>query len=76
MPVLKASVRLLPSQPFFPLTLSATGAVSELSSVLARAGLSIYYLSTCNDDYILVQEDQVERALVHLRAVFASGTGK
>lgn len=46
------------------------GAVSELSGVLAGAGLSIYYLSACNEDYILVQHSQVDRALLHLRAVF------
>jgi hypothetical protein len=39
------------------------GLVAPLSSVLAKVGVSIYYLSTCNLDYILVAEKEVELAL-------------
>lgn len=32
-----------------------TGAVSQIAPILAQKGVSIYYLSTCNDDFILVR---------------------
>eukprot|EP01119_Soliformovum_irregulare_P013183 TRINITY_DN3489_c0_g1_i1.p1 TRINITY_DN3489_c0_g1~~TRINITY_DN3489_c0_g1_i1.p1 ORF type:complete len:304 (+),score=44.40 TRINITY_DN3489_c0_g1_i1:246-1157(+) len=46
--------------------------VSTLSAILAEAGISIYYLSTFNSDFILVPEKQMESALTCLNAKFKS----
>lgn len=35
-------------------------------------GISIYYLSTCNDDFILVQSEDVAHAVEELKAGFAA----
>jgi len=50
----------------------ALGAVSELSAALALGGVSIYYLSSSVDDFILVQQSEVEKALGLLRSLFNS----
>jgi len=50
--------------------LQVIGLVSEISHVLAKAGISIYYLSTGNSDYILVPEDNLHGALNSLKDHF------
>jgi hypothetical protein len=39
------------------------GAVTQVSDILALNGISIFYLSTFDDDFILVQNDKTEAAL-------------
>ncbi|PRP82990.1 GATS-like protein 1 [Planoprotostelium fungivorum] len=42
--------------------------VHVFSRILAGAGVSIYYLSTANSDYILVPEESIDDALTALRS--------
>ncbi len=44
------------------------GVLSELSKVLANAGVSIFALSTYDTDYLLVKSTQLETALDALRS--------
>ncbi|MCX7778918.1 MAG: ACT domain-containing protein [Patescibacteria group bacterium] len=44
-----------------PLGFSLTGIVSFLSTILAKAGISILYVSTYETDYIFVQEEKLEK---------------
>jgi hypothetical protein len=50
--------------------------ISELSHVLAKAGISIYYLSTGNSDYILVPEDNLPAAMNSLKDHFQMIAGE
>jgi len=45
-----------------PLDLSLTGVLASLAVPLAEAGVSIFAISTCDTDYVLVREDDLERA--------------
>jgi len=53
-----------------------TGLISELSHVLAKACISIYYLSTGNSDYILVPEDNLPAAMNSLKEHFQMIAGE
>ncbi len=50
-----------------PLDFSLTGILSALSGALARASVSIFAISTYDTDYILVQQQDLERASAALR---------
>ncbi len=45
-----------------PLYFSLTGIIATLSTVLAKAGISIFAFSTYNTDYFLVKEKNLEQA--------------
>lgn len=45
-----------------PLGFAITGIVSSLSKPLAEAGISIFYVSTYETDYLLVEEENLEKA--------------
>ena len=49
------------------LVFSLTGILADLSGVLARAGVSIFAVSTYNTDYLLVKNDVLSTALQALR---------
>jgi len=42
------------------------GVLAELSTTLARAGVSIFAVSTFNTDYILIKDDDLEKAITSL----------
>lgn len=46
-----------------PLDFSLTGILSSLALPLARSGISIFALSTYDTDYLLVKENQLQRAI-------------
>eukprot|EP01097_Dermamoeba_algensis_P000906 TRINITY_DN1333_c0_g1_i2.p1 TRINITY_DN1333_c0_g1~~TRINITY_DN1333_c0_g1_i2.p1 ORF type:complete len:372 (+),score=111.15 TRINITY_DN1333_c0_g1_i2:45-1160(+) len=46
------------------------GMVHSFSTPLAEGGVSIYYLSSCDSDFILVAEKELGSALYHLRKKF------
>ena len=46
-----------------PLDFSLTGVLASLTSPLAEAGVSVFALSTYLTDYLLVREDDLERAV-------------
>jgi uncharacterized protein len=50
-----------------PLDLSTVGVLAGLAMTLARAGVSIFAISTFDTDYVLVREDDLQRALDALR---------
>lgn len=50
-----------------PLDFSLTGVLSSLANPLAQAGISIFALSTYETDYILVKQNDLEKALQTLR---------
>ncbi len=50
-----------------PLDFALTGILASLLDPLAKAGISIFALSTFNTDYILVKADKVEAATQALR---------
>ena len=50
-----------------PLDFSLTGVLAGLAAPLAAAGISIFALSTYDTDYLLVRNDDVERAIRSLR---------
>jgi hypothetical protein len=52
------------------LDLSAVGILSSILSPLARAGISIFSISTFDTDYILVRTDVLEKASKVLRQHF------
>lgn len=52
-----------------PLDFALTGILASLAGPLAKAGVSIYALSTYNTDYVLVKESQLDEAIDALRAV-------
>ena len=45
-----------------PLGFVLTGIVSSLSEALAKAKISIFYISTYETDYLLVKEENLDRA--------------
>lgn len=49
------------------LDFAQTGILSSIAGPLARAKISIFAMSTFNTDYILVKEDQLEKAVESLR---------
>lgn len=51
-----------------PLDFGLSGILAALLDPLAKAGISIFALSTYNTDYILVKADKVEAATTALRA--------
>jgi hypothetical protein len=51
-----------------PLNLSETGVLSSLAFPLARAGVSIFVLSTYDTDYLLVKEENLAKAIQALAA--------
>ena len=51
-----------------PLDFSLTGVLADLANPLAKAGSSIFALSTYNTDYLLVKEDKLEQAVSTLEA--------
>ena len=50
-----------------PLAFNMTGVLAGLATPLAAAGISIFALSTYDTDYVLVRNDDVERAVQALR---------
>ena len=51
-----------------PLDFGLTGILSSVLDPLAKAGISIFAISTYHTDYILVKADKVEAATAALRA--------
>ncbi|MFP3449983.1 ACT domain-containing protein, partial [Pseudomonas sp. SIMBA_067] len=49
-----------------PLGFSLTGIMANISGVLARAGVSIFSISTYDTDYILVKQQTVNKAMAAL----------
>ena len=49
------------------LDFSLIGILSEISSVLAKEGISIFAVSTYDTDYILVRDEVLEKAIIALR---------
>ena len=45
-----------------PLAFTLTGVVSSLTVPLAAAGIGVFVISTYDTDYLLVKDDQLERA--------------
>jgi uncharacterized protein len=52
-----------------PLDFSLTGILAALAEPLAKAGISLFAISTFDTDYVLVREVDLERAKTALRAV-------
>lgn len=50
-----------------PLDFALTGVLASLALPLAEAGVSIFAISTFDTDYVLVQEENLERAVNALR---------
>jgi len=46
--------------------------VDEMAAVLGSNGVSIFYLSTCNDDFILVESSDLQRSLALLHHTMAT----
>ena len=55
-----------------PLAFSLTGVLASLTDPLAREGVSVFALSTYDTDYLLVKNEQLDRAI---RALGAEGYG-
>jgi uncharacterized protein len=51
-----------------PLDFALTGVLAGLALPLARAGVSIFAVSTYDTDHVLVREDRLEDAVAALRA--------
>ena len=51
-----------------PLDLSSTGIIAEISGILAKNNIPIFTISTYNTDYILVKNQDLERAVHALEA--------
>lgn len=51
-----------------PLDLSLTGVLASLTEPLARAGVSVFAISTFDTDYLLVRETQLDAAVAALSA--------
>ncbi len=51
-----------------PIPFEEAGVLSTLAGTLARAGLSLFALSTFDTDYVLVRESDLGAALAALRA--------
>src|ERR1700754_1954314 len=50
-----------------PIPFATTGVLASIAPPRAAAGISIFAVSTYDTDYVLVREDDVERALAVLR---------
>ncbi|PRP85780.1 hypothetical protein PROFUN_05972 [Planoprotostelium fungivorum] len=50
-----------------PLGFTETGIVSSIADTLSHAGVSIFYISTFETDYVLIAEADSEKAVAHLR---------
>ena len=50
-----------------PFALSEVGVLAALSAPLAEARISIFVVSTYDTDYLLVQSEQLDRAIEALR---------
>jgi hypothetical protein len=46
---------------------SVVGVLASLTAPLAEAGISIFALSTFDSDYVLVKEEDLERAVEAIR---------
>ena len=46
-----------------PLDFSLTGILASLTTPLAKAGISVFAISTYDTDYLLVKEENLERAI-------------
>jgi hypothetical protein len=57
-------------------TLQCTGLVSKLSHCLSAKGLSIFYISAWDSDYVLVHEEHASEALQHLTLAARSFSGE
>lgn len=51
-----------------PLDFNLTGILAGIANPLARAGISIFAISTFDTDYVLVREVQLDNALAALRS--------
>jgi hypothetical protein len=51
-----------------PLAFSLTGVLAGIAGPLAEAGVSIFAISTFDTDYVLVKEENLEKAMAALRA--------
>ncbi len=49
-----------------PLVFGLTGILAGISSALAKAGVSIFAVSTYDTDYVLVKEEKLEKAAAAL----------
>jgi catechol 2,3-dioxygenase-like lactoylglutathione lyase family enzyme len=63
-----------------PLDFALTGVLASLAEPLARAGVSIFAISTFDTDYVLVKNDKIEQAISLLiesgHTVQTNGVGK
>jgi uncharacterized protein len=50
-----------------PLDFSLTGVLASLTAPLAREGIALFALSTYDTDYLLVKEENLEKAIQALR---------
>jgi len=50
-----------------PMSLSLVGIMSHISTVLARADVSIFVLSTFDTDFILVKSEQLDKTIAALK---------
>jgi len=50
-----------------PMPLTTVGVASEFTALLAKAGVSVFLISTFDTDYVLVKGDALERAADALR---------
>lgn len=46
-----------------PLDFSLVGIIANLSSTLAKGGVSVFVISTYDTDYVLVKEENLEKAI-------------
>ncbi len=51
-----------------PFDFSEIGILSDISNVLAMAGISIYAFSTYDTDYILIKKTNIDKAIQSLKA--------
>jgi hypothetical protein len=51
-----------------PIPLSTTGVAAEFASILSKAGISIFIISTFDTDYLLMKGDRIDLATDALQA--------
>ncbi|HEY8130805.1 MAG TPA: ACT domain-containing protein [Thermoanaerobaculia bacterium] len=51
-----------------PIPLNTAGVAAEFTSVLAKAGVSVFPIATYDTDYVLVKGDRLERAVDALKS--------
>jgi len=51
-----------------PIPLNTVGVAAEFTSVLAKAGVSVFPIATYDTDYVLVKGDRMEKAADALRS--------